>query len=65
VVKGNTVHPKEVVGRAGNNTNSRNPHVYIGAWKGDSSKLGAKEGTPLQVQTGLYAEERFAEDREE
>jgi len=58
VVKDNTVHPGEVVGGVGNNANSRNPHVYIGAWKKNASKLGAKKGTSLQIQVDLYADER-------
>jgi len=62
VEEGETVKPGEVVGKVGNNGNSRNPHVHIGAWKGDPSKLGAKEGTPLQIQVDLYAEERFGSD---
>jgi len=59
VEEGETVRPGEVVAKVGNNGNSRNPHVHVGAWEGDASKLGAKEGTPLQIQVDLYAEERF------
>lgn len=58
VEKGDTVRPGEVVGKVGNNGNSRNPHLHIGAWKGPPSKLGNKTGTPLQIQVDLYAEER-------
>lgn len=56
VEEGETVRPGEVVAKVVNNGNSRNPHVHIGAWEGDASKLGAKEGTPLQIQVYLYAE---------
>jgi len=56
VEEGETIRPGEVVAKVGNNGNSRNPHVHIGAWEGDASKLGAKEGTPLQIQVDLYAE---------
>ena len=49
VEKGDRVEAGEVVARVGNNGNSRNPHVHVGAWKGD---------TPLQIQVDLYAGER-------
>ena len=50
VEKGDRVQIGEVVAKVGNNGNSRNPHVHVGAWKGD---------TPLQIQVDLYAEERY------
>ena len=57
VEKDDTVQPGDVVGKVGNNANSRNPHVE--AWKGDPSKLGAKTGgLPLQIQVALYGQER-------
>jgi len=62
VEEGETVRPGEVVAKVGNNGNSRNPHIHIGAWEDDASKLGAKEGTPLQIQVDLYVEERLGEE---
>lgn len=41
VKEGDTVNAGDVVGHIGNNGYSRNPHVHIGAWKGDE---------PLQIQ---------------
>jgi len=59
VEKGEEVRPGEVVAKVGNNGNSRNPHVHIGAWRGSASLLGSDEGgPPLQIQVDLYAEER-------
>ena len=49
VEEGDHVEAGEVVARVGNNGNSRNPHVHVGAWQGD---------TPLQIQVDLYANER-------
>lgn len=49
VKEGDRVEAGEVVAKVGNNGNSRNPHVHVGAWKGD---------TPLQIQVDLYAEHR-------
>jgi murein DD-endopeptidase MepM/ murein hydrolase activator NlpD len=59
VEEGETVQPGQVVGRVGNNGNSRAPHVHIGAWVGPPSLAGSKTGaTPLQIQVDLYAAER-------
>ncbi|MFB6231941.1 MAG: M23 family metallopeptidase [Salinibacter sp.] len=60
VEEGQTVEPGQVVAKVGNNANSRNPHVHVGAWKGDASLLGSTTGTPLQIQVDLYAEERHS-----
>lgn len=49
VEKGDQVHAGKVVAKVGNNGNSQNPHVHVGAWKDD---------TPLQIQVDLYAEQR-------
>lgn len=49
VEEGQQVKAGEKVGRVGNNGNSRNPHIHVGAWKKD---------TPLQIQVDLYAEQR-------
>jgi murein DD-endopeptidase MepM/ murein hydrolase activator NlpD len=58
VEKGETVEAGEVVAKVGNNGNSRAPHIHVGAWKGDPSKLEAKTGgPPLQIQVDLYAAE--------
>ncbi len=65
VEEGQTVEPGDVVGKVGNNANSRAPHVHVGAWKGNASKLGDKEGTPLQIQMDLYAKERFGRSSDE
>lgn len=62
VEEGQSVSPGEVVGKVGNNATSRSPHIHIGAWKGDASDGGAEDGTPLQIQVDLYAEERHGED---
>jgi len=66
VEKGETVEAGEVVGKVGNNGNSRGPHVHVGAWIGDTSLLGSKTGgTPLQIQVDLYANERSEKGMEE
>lgn len=46
---GDWVSAGEVVGKVGNNGNSRAPHIHVGAWR---------ENTPLQIQVDLYAAER-------
>ena len=56
--QGQTVEPGQIVAKVGNNANSRNPHVHVGAWKGNASLLGSTTGTPLQIQLDLYAEGR-------
>jgi hypothetical protein len=59
VEPGEPVDPGEVVAKMGNNGSSRNPHVHVGAWRGDPDLLGAKNGgMPLQIQVDLYASER-------
>ncbi len=56
VEEGQHVAAGDTVGKVGNNGNSRNPHIHVGAWK--------KE-TPLQIQVDLYANEREEyQDRE-
>lgn len=65
VEEGQSVSAGEVVGKVGNNANSRSPHVHIGAWVGGASEGGAKNGTPLQIQVDLYASERFGKSTEE
>jgi murein DD-endopeptidase MepM/ murein hydrolase activator NlpD len=50
VAKGDHVDIGEVIGKVGNNGNSRNPHVHVGAWRAD---------TALQIQVDLYAEHRY------
>ena len=49
VEEGDRVSAGEVVGKVGNNGNSRAPHIHVGAWR--------KE-IPLQIQVDLYAAER-------
>lgn len=49
VEEGDQVKAGQVVAKVGNNGNSRNPHIHVGAWKGE---------TPLQIQVDLYAEQR-------
>ncbi|MBN2732808.1 MAG: M23 family metallopeptidase [Balneolaceae bacterium] len=49
VEEGEHVNAGQVVAKVGNNGNSRNPHIHVGAWKGE---------TPLQIQVDLYAEQR-------
>lgn len=49
VKEGDRVKAGQIVAKVGNNGNSRNPHVHVGAWKDD---------TPLQIQVDLYAEQR-------
>lgn len=51
VKEGDQVEAGDVVAKVGNNGNSRNPHIHVGAWKGQ---------TPLQVQVDLYADKRDA-----
>lgn len=53
VEEGDHVEAGEVVAKVGNNGTSRNPHIHVGAWKGE---------TPLQIQVDLYAEHRGATD---
>lgn len=49
VEEGQHVAAGDSVAKVGNNGNSRNPHIHVGAWKGKSA---------LQIQVDLYAEER-------
>lgn len=49
VEEGDRVQAGEVVAKVGNNGNSRNPHIHVGAWKGE---------TPLQIQVDLYSAKR-------
>lgn len=49
VEEGDQVKAGQVVAKVGNNGNSRNPHIHVGAWKNE---------TPLQIQVDLYAEQR-------
>ena len=49
VKEGEQLKAGEFVAKVGNNGTSTGPHVHIGAWK---------DGTPLQIQVDLYAEER-------
>lgn len=44
VARGDTVRAGQVVARVGNNGYGRNPHVHIGAWKGE---------TPYQIRWDL------------
>ncbi|SMO60546.1 M23 family metallopeptidase [Fodinibius sediminis] len=55
VEEGEQVKAGEVIGRVGNNGNSRAPHIHVGAWK---------EETPLQIQVDLYAEHRDGQPSE-
>lgn len=51
VEEGDRVKAGEVIAKVGNNGNSRNPHIHVGAWK---------DSTPLQIQVDLYSDERPA-----
>ena len=44
VARGDTVRAGQVVARVGNNGYGRNPHIHIGAWKGE---------TPYQIRWDL------------
>ncbi|MGM0589186.1 MAG: M23 family metallopeptidase [Bacteroidota bacterium] len=50
VSEGDQVEMGQIVGKVGNNGNSRNPHIHVGAWRAD---------TALQIQVDLYAEHRY------
>ena len=44
VKEGDTVKAGDIVAKVGNNGFSRNPHIHVGAWKGN---------TPLQIRFDL------------
>lgn len=52
VEEGDTVRAGQVVARVGNNGNSLNPHLHIGAFRGE---LYSDEAVPLQVRMDLAA----------
>ena len=56
VEEGQRVDAGEVVATVGNNGNSRDPHIHVGAWKGD---------TPLQIKQDLYVESNDGADEAE
>jgi murein DD-endopeptidase MepM/ murein hydrolase activator NlpD len=55
IEEGQQVKAGEVVGKVGNNGNSRLPHIHVGAWKDE---------TPLQIQVDLYAQKRYQKEEE-
>ncbi len=52
VSEGDTVRAGEPVARIGNNGSSFNPHVHVGAFRGD---LFSGDAVPLQVRMDLAA----------
>ena len=52
VAEGDTVHGGQVVARVGNNGSSFNPHLHVGAFRGE---LYSDEAVPLQVRMDLAA----------
>lgn len=57
---GDTVRAGEPVARVGNNGNSYNPHLHIGAFRGD---LYSDDAVPLQVRMDLAAMGRLRGQR--
>ena len=52
VARGDTVRAGQVVARVGNNGYGRNPHIHIGAWKGDA---------PYQIRWDLRSNTQVTE----
>lgn len=52
VTQGDTVRAGEVVGRVGNNGTSFNPHLHIGAFRGE---LYSEDAIPFQIRMDLAA----------
>ena len=60
VVEGDVVRAGQPVARIGNNGNSRNPHVHVGAFRG---YVFSEDAVPLQVRFDLAAMGRLGGDR--